>query len=240
MCGTLSENGEVIMVPRRVFVLLSTLSLIVLCTVAPNVDASSEGAGTTIENEFPRPLDEYDDTAITTTTAKLKKRIEIEPFNLAATLIFLLAITHTFLTSRFQAIAHKWELEYEDKKLRKEVPAHFVHHVGVRPVACGAQIPLHRAVPVGQIEAALLDGGQRHCHLGLDPSAQHLQVTNSFVEFGFGGVEQLAGDVVDRAIVSPDRVAQRPQIHTTIMTKGCHRVAERGTKSGYPSGTRSR
>jgi hypothetical protein len=119
---------RVIMVPRRVFVLLSTLSLIVLCTVAPNVDASSEGAGTTIENEFPRPLDEYDDTAITTTTAKLKKRIEIEPFNLAATLIFLLAITHTFLTSRFQAIAHKWELEYEDKKLRKEVPAHFVHH----------------------------------------------------------------------------------------------------------------
>ena len=76
---------------------------------------------------------------------------------------------------------------------------------------------------VGHIQASLLDGGQRQRRLGLDPAAQQLQGPNPLVEFGIGGVEQLVGDVVDRAVAPPDRVAQRPQIHTTIMTKGCHR-----------------
>ncbi len=97
--------------------------------------------------------------------------------------------------------------------------------VRVRRVARGTQVPLHRAVSVGHIQASLLDGGQRQRRLGLDPAAQQLQGPNPLVEFGIGGVEQLVGDVVDRAVAPPDRVAQRPQIHTTIMTKGCHRVA---------------
>jgi hypothetical protein len=104
--------------------------------------------------------------------------------------------------------------------------------VGVRRVARGTQVPLHRAVPVGQVQAALLDGGQRQCRLGLDPAAQQLQRTNPLVEFGIGGVEQLAGDVVDRAVAPPDRVAQRPEIHTTIMTRGCRRVAGAGGCQG--------
>ena len=104
--------------------------------------------------------------------------------------------------------------------------------VGVRRVARGPQVPLHRAVPVGQVQASLLDGGQRQCRLGLDAAAQQLEGTNTLVEFGIGGVEQLVGDVVDRAVAPPDRVAQRPEIHTTIMTKGCHRVAEPPSTSG--------
>ena len=105
--------------------------------------------------------------------------------------------------------------------------------VGVGCVAGGAQVPLHRAVPVGEIQASLLDGGQRQRHLGVDPAAQQLQATDPLVELGIGGVEQLAGDVVDRAVGPPDRVAQRPEIHTTIMTKGCHRVvsASRGRRA---------
>ena len=104
--------------------------------------------------------------------------------------------------------------------------------VGVRRVARGTQVALHRAVPVGEVQASLLDGGQRQRHLGLDPAAQQLQATNPLVELGIGGVEQLAGDVVDRAVAPPDRVAQRPEIHTTIMTRGCHRVAGTSRRGG--------
>ncbi len=97
--------------------------------------------------------------------------------------------------------------------------------VGVRRVARGTQVALHGAVRVGQIQASLFDGGQRQCRLGVDAAAQQLQGADALVEFGVGGVEQFVGDVVDGAVAPPDRVAQRPQIHTTIMTKGCHRVA---------------
>ncbi len=100
--------------------------------------------------------------------------------------------------------------------------------VGVRRVARGTQVALHRAVPVGQVQASLFDGGQRQCRLGVDAAAQQLEGTDPLVEFGIGGVEQLVGDVVDRAVAPPDRVAQRPEIHTTSMTKGCHTVAHAG------------
>jgi len=116
------------MVSKRTMILLSTLALIVLCTVAPDVDALSSDPGTTIENEFPRTLDEYDDSAIESITGKLRNRIKVEPFNIAATLIFFFAITHMFLSSKFLAIAHRWEEEQDAKRRLKEVPAHSVHH----------------------------------------------------------------------------------------------------------------
>jgi hypothetical protein len=38
----------------------------------------------------------------------LGNRIRQQPFNLVASLIFLCAIIHTFLTGRFMVIAHRW------------------------------------------------------------------------------------------------------------------------------------
>ena len=39
----------------------------------------------------------------------------LEPFNVIATLIFFLAIIHTFLAKRFMRIAHRWREEHEAK-----------------------------------------------------------------------------------------------------------------------------
>ena len=47
------------------------------------------------------------------TLAVLLNRIQVEPFNAIATVIFFLAIMHTFLISRFIGLSHKWELKHE-------------------------------------------------------------------------------------------------------------------------------
>ena len=62
---------------------------------------------------FPLSLDSYEDPRHEGIVAILKHRALAEPFNLAATLIFFAAIVHTFLASKFMAIAHKWEHEHE-------------------------------------------------------------------------------------------------------------------------------
>ncbi len=65
--------------------------------------------------QFPRNLESYGDGDFTSIIGILKHRAGQEPFNIVATLIFLLAIGHTFLTSRFLSVAHKWEHEHEEK-----------------------------------------------------------------------------------------------------------------------------
>jgi len=70
--------------------------------------ASSSGAAP----PFPKPVEEYHDEQIPGITAKLVQRIQAEPFNLVGTLIFLAAIIHTFLASKFMLIAHRLEHQY--------------------------------------------------------------------------------------------------------------------------------
>jgi hypothetical protein len=45
--------------------------------------------------------------------AKLLGRIQADPFNLVATLIFFAAIVHTFLVAKFRAVSHRFEVECE-------------------------------------------------------------------------------------------------------------------------------
>src|SRR5260221_2217257 len=70
--------------------------------------ASPGGAGP----RFPKPVEEYHDEKIPGIAAKLVQRIQAEPFNLVGTLIFLGAIIHTFLASKFMLIAHRLEHQY--------------------------------------------------------------------------------------------------------------------------------
>src|SRR5271163_1023288 len=70
--------------------------------------ASSSGAAPA----FPMPVEDYHDEQITGITAKLVQRIQAEPFNLVGTLIFIGAIIHTFLASKFMLIAHRLEHQY--------------------------------------------------------------------------------------------------------------------------------
>lgn len=77
---------------------------------------------------FPRNLDSYSDSDADGIWAILQNRVKQEPFNLAATLIFFLAIVHTFMTSRFMAIAHKWERAHAEKIKNSAAQRESVHH----------------------------------------------------------------------------------------------------------------
>lgn len=59
-----------------------------------------------ISMPFPLPLDSYGDGAFTQLGEVLIGRALSEPFNLMATGVFLLAISHTFLTAKFRHWAH--------------------------------------------------------------------------------------------------------------------------------------
>ena len=67
---------------------------------------------------FPRPTDSYNDQDVGNLWQRLAGRAAAEPFNLVATVIFLLAICHTFLASKFLSIAHRYERE--DQALEKD------------------------------------------------------------------------------------------------------------------------
>ena len=65
---------------------------------------------------------------LTSIWAILSNRVRQEPFNLVATLIFFCAIIHTFLTSRFLAIAHQWNHSHEEKIKLGLADKYSVHH----------------------------------------------------------------------------------------------------------------
>jgi len=77
---------------------------------------------------FPPSLESYNDADVPSIMAILKNRVRQVPFNLVGTLIFLCAIIHTFLTSKFLAIGHKWEHDHEEKRKQGLVDKHSVHH----------------------------------------------------------------------------------------------------------------
>ena len=64
---------------------------------------------------FPRPLESYGDHDIKGIAQILVHRAKSEPFNVVASCIFLLAILHTFLTSRFLQLSHKWEEKHQER-----------------------------------------------------------------------------------------------------------------------------
>lgn len=66
------------------------------------------------EVAFPVSIDSYQDEQIHSLPAKLLNRIQQEPFNLVAAVIFVFAIVHTFLVSKFRTIAHRLQHRYED------------------------------------------------------------------------------------------------------------------------------
>jgi Putative Na+/H+ antiporter len=87
-----------------------------LCLLAVFLTCSS-GAAAAAETAdlppFPLPTDTYNDEHITDLWQRLKGRAAAEPFNLVATGIFLLAIIHTFLASKFLSVAHHYEHRFD-------------------------------------------------------------------------------------------------------------------------------
>jgi hypothetical protein len=95
-----------------------TVSAIVLAAGSPPADMPV----------FPPSLDGYGDTGMDSIIGILGNRIRHEPFNLIASLIFLCAIIHTFLTGRFMVIAHQWAHDHEEKIKKGLAPRDSVHH----------------------------------------------------------------------------------------------------------------
>ena len=67
----------------------------------------------------------------------MKNRVQQEPFNLVATLIFILAILHTFMASKCLAIAHKWEKAHEERIKTGQVEPYEIHLVDVLTIRGG-------------------------------------------------------------------------------------------------------
>ena len=63
--------------------------------------------------DFPLPVDSYHDQQIPSLFGKLTGRIQREPLNLVATIIFFGAIVHTFLAGWFRKIAHNYQQSYD-------------------------------------------------------------------------------------------------------------------------------
>jgi 2C-methyl-D-erythritol 2,4-cyclodiphosphate synthase len=86
-------------------------------TVLSAVEAGAAESG----HLFPKALSDYAAVDSVSLLETLHGRIQSEPFNLAATVIFLLAIIHTFLTAKFRHWAHECEREHAGRgRFRRE------------------------------------------------------------------------------------------------------------------------
>jgi hypothetical protein len=81
------------------------------------------------KSQFPLPLEQYQDDHLESLPAKLWSRINKEPFNLVATIIFICAIIHTFLASKFLKISHEFQHRYDELE-KKTVPPEQVQSDG--------------------------------------------------------------------------------------------------------------
>ena len=113
---------------QRSVVIMILFLLWMMPAVVSVGDAQGAGAVDAKVGTFPRDLQSYGDQGAESILEILKIRARQEPFNVIATLIFFFAIIHTFLTSRFLAISHKWEHQHEQKIADGVVDKHSVHH----------------------------------------------------------------------------------------------------------------
>src|SRR5918995_322056 len=96
-----------------------------------------------LRSTFPLPLSSYPPAAPDGLLGTLAERVHIEPFNLVATGIFLLAILHTFLAARFMELAHDIEARHEARQRERRQPfvpslrAEALHFLGEIEVVFG-------------------------------------------------------------------------------------------------------
>jgi hypothetical protein len=96
------------------------LAVLLVPVAAVASEPTAEGA------VFPRDLASYGDAGIASVGERLLQRADAEPFNAVATLIFVLAILHTFLSSKLLAVAHRWGDEHRARIASGEAPRNSV------------------------------------------------------------------------------------------------------------------
>ncbi|MEZ0389528.1 MAG: putative Na+/H+ antiporter [Verrucomicrobium sp.] len=82
------------------------------------VDADAPYPGHSQLSHFPKPLDLYSHGEGASAWSMIKERAAQQPFNLAATIIFVLAVAHTFVASIFR----EWSHDLEKRHLKKYGP----------------------------------------------------------------------------------------------------------------------
>ncbi|MFN8061077.1 MAG: putative Na+/H+ antiporter [Vicinamibacterales bacterium] len=65
--------------------------------------------------DFPRAIDAYPSASDQTLAAELAMRAQLEPFNVVATSVFLLAIVHTLFAARFALLAHRTQSAHDER-----------------------------------------------------------------------------------------------------------------------------
>jgi hypothetical protein len=93
------------------------------------VRADEMPSGEQMAVTFPPELSSYQDTEMGF-GERLAHRIRENPFNLVATMIFLLAIAHTFMSSRLLALSERLEQRHVTKIAQGGAPLHSVSHSG--------------------------------------------------------------------------------------------------------------
>ncbi len=77
---------------------------------------------------FPLPIESYHDQQISSLFGKLPERIQRDPLNLVASIIFFAAIVHTFLAGHFRKIALNYQQSYDAIEYllhAKDIPPNF-------------------------------------------------------------------------------------------------------------------
>lgn len=124
--------------------LLAGIALVALALLLPGEALAAGGGHDDAPAEaFPPTLASYDDAG-QSIAERLVHRAQAHPFNVIASLIFLLAVIHTFLAGRFQTLAHDYEHAHEKKVAAGERPinstskrARLFHYLGEVEVVFG-------------------------------------------------------------------------------------------------------
>lgn len=112
---------------KTTWILLGALAAAFFGLIASTSVADEAAHGGAASVELPRDLQSYDDANLGL-IARLTHRVEVFPFNLIGTAIFVLAIVHTFLARRFRTLSHRLERAHERKIAAGEAPRHSVSH----------------------------------------------------------------------------------------------------------------
>jgi hypothetical protein len=108
-----------------------------------NIVCAAEHASAT-NSPLARPVDSYNDAG-KWLGEQLLHRVQVEPFNLIATIIFFLAVVHTFFAAKIMHYAHEWRRQHRELfKANPDAPAD-----AVEPVSFKAEV-LHF---LGEVEA---------------------------------------------------------------------------------------
>lgn len=107
--------------------LMFALALTLVAATDSSAGASGPESPAAGSFEFPPGVSSYEDDGLGV-GRQLAGRVASFPFNLVGTLLFLLAIVHTFLTARFRLVAERMEQRHAQKIEAGEAPRHSVSH----------------------------------------------------------------------------------------------------------------